>query len=355
MWSRTATRLYFTRGLRQRLNFIDRQPDEHRQPGRAAREPMSVTEAPSASPRSCTELFLAFNRLALQGFGGVLAVAQVELVERRRWLTREEFVELLSVSQVLPGPNVVNLCADDRRPLLRLARRARRAGRHDAGAAGDRAGAARCCTPASPQLPAVAGALRGMGAVAAGLVVTALKLAGALRRNRWPAAVPGVRRRTFVGHRAAALAAGLGDLRPRALAVASGLAPDRTVMPMDERSARPTCSALFGHFTAAQPAGGGRCDHHRVRHAPLSWCCEQQLDHRRAVHRLGRDRTGRTGAERAVRGGDRLERRRAAGRAGHAGRHTAAVDGAGAVCGRAGRRSGARARACAPSPAAWHR
>ena len=64
--------------------------------------------APGA-PRSKTELFLAFNRLALQGFGGVLAVAQVELVERRGWLTRAEFVELLSASQVLPGPNVVNL------------------------------------------------------------------------------------------------------------------------------------------------------------------------------------------------------------------------------------------------------
>jgi chromate transporter len=39
----------------------------------------------------------------------VLAVAQRELVERKRWLTREEFVELLSVAQVLPGPNIVNL------------------------------------------------------------------------------------------------------------------------------------------------------------------------------------------------------------------------------------------------------
>ena len=50
-----------------------------------------------------------FSALALQGFGGVLPVAQRELVERRAWLTQEQFVEVLSIGQVLPGPNVVNL------------------------------------------------------------------------------------------------------------------------------------------------------------------------------------------------------------------------------------------------------
>ena len=39
----------------------------------------------------------------------MLAIAQHELVERQRWLTRQQFVEMLSLSQVLPGPNVVNL------------------------------------------------------------------------------------------------------------------------------------------------------------------------------------------------------------------------------------------------------
>ena len=63
----------------------------------------------SAQPRSPRELFVTFNRLALQGFGGVLAVAQRELVERERWLSQAEFVEMLAISQVLPGPNVVNL------------------------------------------------------------------------------------------------------------------------------------------------------------------------------------------------------------------------------------------------------
>jgi chromate transporter len=44
---------------------------------------------------------MTFTRLALQGFGGVLAVAQRELVEYRRWLTREQFVEMLADQ---PGP-----------------------------------------------------------------------------------------------------------------------------------------------------------------------------------------------------------------------------------------------------------
>ncbi len=60
-------------------------------------------------PASLTELFVAFTLLALQGFGGVLAVAQRELCERRGWLTPREFIDLLATAQVLPGPNVCNL------------------------------------------------------------------------------------------------------------------------------------------------------------------------------------------------------------------------------------------------------
>ena len=48
-------------------------------------------EAP-ARPASPGHIFRVFNRLALQGFGGVLPIAQRELVERERWLTREQFV-----------------------------------------------------------------------------------------------------------------------------------------------------------------------------------------------------------------------------------------------------------------------
>ena len=47
--------------------------------------------------------------MALQGFGGVLTVAQRILCEQKKWLTPKQFAEDWAVSQVLPGPNIVNL------------------------------------------------------------------------------------------------------------------------------------------------------------------------------------------------------------------------------------------------------
>ena len=60
-------------------------------------------------PASVRALFWAFTWLALQGFGGVLAVVQRELVDKKRWLTQEEFIEDWAVAQIMPGANVVNL------------------------------------------------------------------------------------------------------------------------------------------------------------------------------------------------------------------------------------------------------
>jgi chromate transporter len=135
------------------------------------------------SPRSTGDLFRVFTRLALQGFGGVLPIVQRELVERERWLTREQFVELLSVAQVLPGPNVVNLS-------LMFGDRAfgwRGAAAALGGMLLAPLGVVLVLTAAYThlaQFPIVAGALRGMGAVAAGLIFsTGLKLLPALRRN----------------------------------------------------------------------------------------------------------------------------------------------------------------------------
>jgi chromate transporter len=139
-------------------------------------------EAP-ARPASPGQVFRVFNRLALQGFGGVLPIAQRELVERERWLTREQFIELLSVAQVLPGPNVCNLALIF-------------GDRHFGWRGGLAALGGMLLAPLGivlaltvlythyAQHPVVAGALRGMGAVAAGLVFsTGLKLVPSLRRN----------------------------------------------------------------------------------------------------------------------------------------------------------------------------
>jgi chromate transporter len=136
-----------------------------------------------AQPESLTDLFVSFSLLALQGFGGVLAVVQRELVEKKRWMTREEFVEEWAVAQIMPGPNVVNLS-------LMI-------GARYFGLKGAMAALAGMLTaPLVVVLllamvyaqftdhPGVQGALRGMGAVAAGLIAaTGLKLFGALQKN----------------------------------------------------------------------------------------------------------------------------------------------------------------------------
>src|SRR4029453_6686888 len=58
---------------------------------------------------SALALFLTFSRITLSGFGGLMFWARYVLVERKRWLTEKEFVELLVLAQLLPGPNVLNL------------------------------------------------------------------------------------------------------------------------------------------------------------------------------------------------------------------------------------------------------
>lgn len=144
-----------------------------------------MSAPPGATPRpaSPADLFVSFTLLALQGFGGVIPVVQRELVERRRWLTPDEFIEDWAVAQIMPGPNVVNL--------------ALMIGGRYFGLRG--ALAALAGLMAVPlvlvlllvalhdryaSLPAVSGALRGMGAVSAGLIAAAgLKLLPALARN----------------------------------------------------------------------------------------------------------------------------------------------------------------------------
>ena len=145
---------------------------------------MNLTDLePKQEPQSLFDLFVSFTVLALQGFGGVLAVAQRELVERKRWMTNDEFVEEWSVAQIMPGPNIINLCIT--------------IGGRYFGLRGALASLAGLLTV--PMLivlgiallyaqyashPGVTGALRGLGAVAAGLIVaTGLKLTPALKKN----------------------------------------------------------------------------------------------------------------------------------------------------------------------------
>ncbi|MGE8320249.1 MAG: chromate transporter [Comamonas sp.] len=142
---------------------------------------------PRRGPASPWQVFTAFTSIALQGFGGVMAIVQRELVEKRQWLTAPEFVEEWAVAQIMPGANVVNLSITlgDRYFGWR-------------GALAALAGM--LLVPMMvviglallyrhwAHLPAVAGAVRGMGAVAAGLVAgTACKMMMAMGHHplRW--------------------------------------------------------------------------------------------------------------------------------------------------------------------------
>ena len=138
---------------------------------------------PRPQPRNPADLFWSFTWLALQGFGGVLAVVQRELVEKKRWMTNEEFVEDWAVAQTMPGPNVVNLSImiGDRHFGLR-------------GALAAMSGmlvfplilvlALAVAYAEFASHPAVAGALRGMGAVAAGLIAgVGIKLFASIRQH----------------------------------------------------------------------------------------------------------------------------------------------------------------------------
>lgn len=141
-----------------------------------------------ARPASLTDLFVSFTLLALQGFGGVVAIVQRELVERKQWLTQDEFLEDWAVAQVLPGPNVVNLSM--------------MIGGRYFGLRGALAALAGMLTvpliivlllallhAGAGSHPGVAGAFRGMAAVSAGMFgAAALKMSVALARNPMPLA-----------------------------------------------------------------------------------------------------------------------------------------------------------------------
>jgi chromate transporter len=75
---------------------------------------MSETAAPpsSAAPiPSHAELFFAFFKITIMGFGGTLMWTRRMFVERKRWMTAEEFNDVYALCQFLPGPNIVNLTA----------------------------------------------------------------------------------------------------------------------------------------------------------------------------------------------------------------------------------------------------
>ncbi|MBJ6799813.1 chromate transporter [Geomonas sp. Red259] len=130
------------------------------------------------------QLFLGFNRIALSGFGGVMSWARSAIVDELRWLSSEEFTTLFGLCQFMPGPNIVNLsvCIGNRfqgasgaaisllgllfAPVVIAVTLGALYGRF-----GD--------------LPAIQAVLRGIAAVAAGLII-AMGLRMAADLLKWP-------------------------------------------------------------------------------------------------------------------------------------------------------------------------
>jgi chromate transporter len=151
--------------------------------------------APQAAV-GASALFLGFLKIGLSGFGGVMPFARHMIVEEQRWLTEIEFLDVLSLSQFLPGPNIVNVSVI--------------IGRRFRGVIGSVA----ACTGLMlmplvivlalatlyaqfAEIARVREAFSGVSASASGLILaTALKLARPLKQYRWQIGVCAV---AFVG------------------------------------------------------------------------------------------------------------------------------------------------------------
>jgi chromate transporter len=151
---------------------------------------MDPAATPPPPPRvAAGALAWGFCRVGLSGFGGVLPFARRMLVEQRGWLTEQEFNEVLSLAQFLPGPNIVNVAVI--------------VGRRFAGPVGAIAAsfglmlmplvivvALAAAFARFAELEAVRGACSGVSAAASGLVFSVgIKMARPILGKRWPIAI----------------------------------------------------------------------------------------------------------------------------------------------------------------------
>ncbi len=72
---------------------------------------ITAKSEPMAARRSLWELTRVFVKVGATGFGGampMLAMIHAEMVEKRRWVSQEEYDESVMIGQILPGPVVVD-------------------------------------------------------------------------------------------------------------------------------------------------------------------------------------------------------------------------------------------------------
>jgi chromate transporter len=71
-------------------------------------KPLPLTDAPAKSPVSLSELALVFLKLGTIAFGGPgahIAMMEDEFVRKRRWITKEDFLDRLAAANLVPGPS----------------------------------------------------------------------------------------------------------------------------------------------------------------------------------------------------------------------------------------------------------
>src|ERR671931_1757943 len=80
-------------------------------PKQAEPPPPGVAETPVV-PSTMRQFLLYFLRLGTCGFGGPIALAgymQKDLVEERRWISKQDYLEGLALAQLMPGPLAAQL------------------------------------------------------------------------------------------------------------------------------------------------------------------------------------------------------------------------------------------------------
>lgn len=61
--------------------------------------------------KNCLALFLAFFKIGLITFGGgyaMIAIIQRELVEKKKWIENDEFLDVIAIAESTPGPIAIN-------------------------------------------------------------------------------------------------------------------------------------------------------------------------------------------------------------------------------------------------------
>lgn len=68
-----------------------------------------VAPQPATSLRELALLFFKLGAISFGGPAAHIAMMEEEVVRRRRWLTREEFLDLVGATNLIPGPNSTEL------------------------------------------------------------------------------------------------------------------------------------------------------------------------------------------------------------------------------------------------------